>query len=112
MTKKAFTLFFVLILIFILSLLSIRVYEIKSLSSTNIANQYNYIQAKNHLEFLQEYVNSIDNLNLLEKVQIENDKFEIFALIEKIEEKKFMIELNVQSINYNIRVYKKVEIIK
>lgn len=44
--KKAFTLFSVLILVFIFSILAVRIYETKSINSINIINKYKYIQAK------------------------------------------------------------------
>lgn len=105
--KKSFTLFSTLVLVFIFSILAVNLYEIKSVSSVNIQNQYKYIQAKNHLLFLEEYLKNLDSLDTLEKVQIENEKFEIIALIEKIEEEKYEIEIWVKAIDFNVRVYKK-----
>lgn len=105
--KKSFTLFSTLVLVFIFSILAVNLYEIKSISSINIQNQYKYIQAKNHLIFLEEYLKNLESLDSLEKVQIENEKFEIIALIEKIEEEKYEIEMWVKAIDFNIRVYKK-----
>ncbi|WP_320036343.1 hypothetical protein [Halarcobacter sp.] len=105
--KKAFLLFSTLILIFIFSILSIKIFENKSISSENILNQYNYIQAKNHLKFLEEYVLSIKSLDLIDKIQIKNSKFDIIALIEK-KDGDFEVELIVKAKNENIRVYKRV----
>lgn len=105
--KKSFTLFSTLVLVFIFSIIAVNLYEIKSISSINIQNQYKYIQAKNHLLFLEEYLKNLESLDSLEKVQIENEKFEIIALIEKIEEEKYEIEMWVKAIDFNIRVYKK-----
>lgn len=109
--KKSFTLFSTLILIFIFSLLAIKIYEVKSISSINIRNQYKYIQAKNHLIFLEEYIHSIDDLKTLDKIQIENLKFDIFALIKKIDV-KYEIELIVKAIDSDIRLHKSIEVIK
>lgn len=109
--KKSFTLFSTLILIFIFSILVIKIFEIKSISSLNITNQYNYIQAKNHLIFLEEYVTSIDDLTTVDKIQIKNENYEIFALVKKISS-KYQLELFVKTINSNINLYKKLEIIK
>jgi len=106
--KKSFSLFSTLILVFIFSISAIKIYELKSISSTNIINQYKYIQAKNHLNFLEEYIKSLNNLNNLEKIQIENEKYEILALVKKIENKKFEIQLSVKAVGFDIRVYKKV----
>lgn len=105
--KKSFTLFSTLVLVFIFSIIAVNLYEIKSISSINIQNQYKYIQAKNHLLFLEEYLKNLESLDSLEKVQIENEKFEIIALIEKIEEEKYEIEMWVKAIDFNVRVYKK-----
>ncbi|WP_321314397.1 hypothetical protein [Halarcobacter sp.] len=105
--KKAFILFSTLILIFIFSIISIKIFENKSISSINISNQYNYIQAKNHLKFLEKYILSIESLDLIDKIKIRNKKFNIIALIEKKEE-NFEIELIVKAKNNNIRVYKRI----
>ena len=105
MKQKAFTLFSTLILIFIFSILIVKIFEVKSISSVNIVNQYKYIQAKNHLLFLEQYLNSLSNLNSIDKIEIENEDFNILALIEK-DESKFKIELIVEDYDFNIRVYK------
>ena len=107
--KKSFTLLSTLILISLFSILIIKIFEVKNIASTNILNQYNYIQAKNHLNFLEEYINSLDSLELIDKIQIKDDRFNIIAQIEKIDE-DFIAYLDVKSINYNIRVFKKIKI--
>ncbi len=110
MKKKAFTLFSTLILIFIFSILIIKILEVKSINSINILNQYRYIQAKNHLLFLEEYLNSLEALKTLEsidKIQIENEDYDIFAFIKK-KENNYQIELIVEDLDFNIRVYKKI----
>ncbi len=112
MKKNSFILIFVLIFVFLFSILALRIYELKSFSSLNIINQYKYLQAKNHLVFLENYINSLENLNLINKIQIDEEKFEIIALINKTETNRYEIEFSVKAIDYNIRVYKKVEIIK
>ena len=105
--KKSFTLFSTLILIFIFSILLINIFEVKSLNSINIKNQHQYIQAKNHLMFLEEYINIQKDFSLLEKLEIENSYFDIFAKIKKIDE-KYEINLYVSSKNYDIRLHKRV----
>ena len=110
MKKKAFTLFSTLLLIFIFSILIIKIFEVKSINSINILNQYRYIQAKNHLLFLEEYLNFLEALETLEsidKIQIENEDFDIFALIKK-KKNNYQIELIVEDLDFNIRVYKKI----
>ncbi len=110
--KKSFILFFVLVFIFLFSIISIRIYEIKSFSSFNIINQYKNIQAKNHLVFLEEYLNSLNSLELLKKIEIEDKEYKIKALIKKIKDKKYEVRLMVKAINYDIRLYKILEITK
>ncbi len=109
---KSFTLFSTIILVFIFSIISINLYELKSINSLNTQNQYKYIQAKNHLLFLEKYINTLDNLESLDKIQVQNDKFEITALIKKISEKKFEIEMFVKALDFNVRVYKTIFLIK
>jgi len=113
-SKKAFILLSVIILIFIFSILIIKVFEVKTISSINIINQYKYIQAKNHLNFLEEYIDSIKDLKAIDKILIENERFNIQALIKKINDpqEKYEIELIVSSIDFNIRVYKNKQITK
>ena len=101
--KKSFTLFSTLILIFIFSILVIKIFETKSISSQNIVNQYKYIQAKNHLNFLEEYINSLNDFKAIDQIKIDNKDFDIYALIKKVEN-KYNIELVVKAVNHNIRI--------
>lgn len=106
---KAFTLFSTIILVFIFSVISVNLYELKSINSLNIQNQYKYIQAKNHLNFLEVYIKSLndfESIDSIDKLQIENSKFEIIALFKKLSETKYEIEMFVKAIDFNVRVYK------
>ncbi len=105
--KKSFSLFSTLVLIFIFSILALKIYEISSINSKNIINQYKYLQAQNHLKFLQEYIHSLENLDLLNKIQIKDEFFEIFAYISKLENQNYEIEFSVKAIDFDIRVHKK-----
>ena len=58
--KKAYTLLISIVLITIFSYLAISILETKSLRSTNLSNQYLYIQGKNHLDFFKSYLLNID----------------------------------------------------
>jgi type II secretory pathway pseudopilin PulG len=107
MNKKSFILLTTLILIFIFSILAVYIFEVKSLNSQNIIKQYKYIQAKNHINFLDEYIQSLSDLNLLDKIAIEDDKFSIYAIIEK-EENKYKIDLYVKSIDFDVSLHKKI----
>lgn len=108
--KKSFVLFSTIVLIFIFSIIAVNLYELKSISSINIQNQYKYIQSKNHIEFLEEYIRSLNILENIEDIKIDNDKYEIKAIIKKIEDSKYEVELSVKAINYNVRVYKLITI--
>ena len=105
--KKAFTLFSTLVLVFIFSILITTIFEIKSISSTNITNQYYYIQAKNHMVFLKNYIDSISNLNNINKVEIKNDKFYIYSNIKK-NKMKYLINLYVKAKDLNISLHEKI----
>ncbi len=107
MIKKSFILLSTLVLIFVFSILAVYIFEVKSLNSQNIIKQYKYIQAKNHLNFLDEYIQSLSDLKLLDKIAIEDDKFDIYAIIEK-EENKYKINIYVKSIDFDINLHKKV----
>ena len=103
--KKSFTLFSVIILVFIFSLVIVKIFETKSINSINIVNQYKYIEAKNHLLFLEEYLLSLDDLSDIDKIQVENNKYNIIAFISS-EEDFYELELSVKLIDENIRVHK------
>ncbi|MCR1814648.1 hypothetical protein [Aliarcobacter butzleri] len=51
--KKAYTLLITIVLISTFSYLGILILETKALKNHNLSNQYLYIQAKNHLNFLK-----------------------------------------------------------
>ena len=59
--KTSYTLLISIILITIFSYLGISILETKSLRSTNLSNQYLYIQGKNHLDFFKSYINTRKN---------------------------------------------------
>ena len=80
--KKSYTLLITIVLITFFSVFSIFILETKSLRAENLTNQYLYIQAKNHKNFLKEYLNSIDLTNIND-FEIEDDLFDIYAKIEK-----------------------------
>lgn len=109
--KKAFTLFSVLILVFIFSILAVKIYEVKSINSINIINKYKYIQAKNHLAFLEEYIKSLSDYSSFKKLAIEDENYSINAYL-KEEINFYEIELVVKTNDHNIRVQKVVTIAK
>ncbi|NVJ52096.1 MAG: hypothetical protein HWD90_00285 [Campylobacteraceae bacterium] len=109
--KKAFTLFSVLILLFIFSILAVKIYETKTINSINIVNKYKYIQAKNHLMFLEEYVKSLSDYSSLEKLTIDDENYSINAYVQE-ELNSYKIELIVKANEDNIRVQRVISVSK
>ncbi|QKF81259.1 hypothetical protein [Halarcobacter ebronensis] len=105
--KNSFVLLFTLILIFIFSLLCTNIFETKAIASTNIINQHKYIQAKNHLKFLEEYILYLPTLESINKIEIPDESFNISANIKRVD-KKYEIEMIVKNLDSDIRVYKKI----
>ncbi|AXX91646.1 hypothetical protein CPU12_04575 [Malaciobacter molluscorum LMG 25693] len=101
--KKAFSLLFTILIVTILSLVSINIFQSRAINNQNTINQYLYIQANNHLNFLQEYINSIKNLKNNDEIKIESNRFDIIAKVKK-DEKNTKIIMSVKSKDYNIRV--------
>ncbi len=104
--KKSFVLLITLMFLLIFSFLLVLIMQTKSLNSNNITNQYIYIQATNHLKFFTSYINSIPNLNSINKLELKNDKFKIFATIEN-NNNKYLINIFVSSNIKDIRLHKK-----
>jgi hypothetical protein len=100
--KKSFALVLTIILVATFSYLITFIYETKALSAKNTQNQYLYIQAKNHMEFLKEYVNSIDIENTNHLI-IDDNSFLIEANMEK-KDSNYKLELIVESKKENIRL--------
>ena len=103
--KKSYTLLISIVLITIFSYLAISILETKSLRTTNLSNQYLYIQGKNHLEFFKSYIKSIDLIDI-SQLEIKDDFFDIYAEIEK-KDSIFTIEIFVKAKNYNISLFEK-----
>ncbi len=99
--RKSFTLLFTILFLSILGFIAIKILENRTINSINIKNQYLYIQASNHLEFLSEYIKSLKNIKNNTKIQIPNDKFIIEAYINKNK-----ADIFVKAKEYNVRVYK------
>lgn len=104
--KKAYTLLISIVLITIFSYLAISILETKSLRSTNLSNQYLYIQGKNHLNFFKSYLDELD-LNDIKEIEIKDDLFDIKAKIEK-ENSSFSINIFVKAKDYDISLYEKI----
>lgn len=104
--KKAYTLLITITLITLFSVLGIFILETKSLRSENLTNQYLYIQAKNHKNFLKDYLKNIDLTNIND-FEVEDNLFNIYAKIEK-NNSIFTIHIFVKAKNYDISLYEKV----
>ena len=104
--KKSYTLLISIVLLTIFSYLSISILETKSLRSTNLSNQYLYIQGKNHLEFFKSYIKDLELKNI-SHLEIKDDLFDIYA---KIEEKEsiFTINIFVKAKDYDISLYEQI----
>jgi hypothetical protein len=103
--KKAYTLLISIVLITIFSYIAISILETKSLRSTNLSNQYLYIQGKNHLDFFKSYIKELD-LADISQIEIKDDFFDIYAKIEK-KDSIFTIEIFVQAKDYDISLFEK-----
>ena len=101
--KKSYTLLITIVLITLFSILGIFILETKSLRAENLTNQYLYIQAKNHKNFLKDYLNSMDLTNIND-FEIEDDLFKIYA---KIEQNNSILTINVfvKAKNYNVSLH-------
>ena len=104
--KKSYTLLISIVLITIFSYLAISILETKSLRSTNLSNQYLYIQGKNHLDFFKSYIKGID-LTDTSHLEIKDDFFDIYAKIEK-KESIFVINIFVKAKDYDISLYERI----
>ena len=63
--KKAYTLLITIVLISTFSYLGVLILETKALKNQNLSNQYLYIQAKNHLNFFEDFVKDYDLKDML-----------------------------------------------
>jgi len=82
MNKKAYVLFLTLIIVVIFSVVSLNYFQIKSLKTENIKSQIVYIQAQNHMDFLEDISKEYD---FISKFEIQNNDFEIYAIKENSE---------------------------
>ena len=104
--KKSYTLLISIVLITIFSFLAISILETKALRSSNLSNQYLYIQAKNHKNFLKDYIKSIDLTNI-NHFEINDDLFDIYAKVEP-KNSTFVIDIFVKAKDYDISLYERV----
>ena len=105
--KKSYTLLISIVLITIFSFLAISILETKSLRSSNLSNQYLYIQGKNHLDFFKSYIKSVD-LTDISNLEIKDDFFNIYAKVEK-KDSTFVVDIFVKEKNHDISLYERFE---
>ena len=104
--KKSYVLFITLILVVVFSFLANFILETNSLKNEAFTQKYLYLQAKNHILFLEDYILKTD-LEDTKKVKIENDLFEIIAKRYGEENSKLFF-LSVQNKELNIRLTKQI----
>ena len=104
--KKSYVLFITLILVVVFSFLANFILETNSLKNEAFTQKYLYLQAKNHILFLEDYILKTD-LEDTKKVKIENDLFEIIAKRYGDENSKLFF-LSVQNKEFDIRLTKQI----
>ena len=101
--KKSFTLFVTIVLFSVFTYVTFDILQTKAIKSENIKNQFLYIQAKNHISFLEDYLKNID-LKEIDSLKVDDNFFDIKAQKSKDFEGYL---LNVSSNDFNIRIKKK-----
>ncbi|MCT7584110.1 hypothetical protein N5U55_08320 [Aliarcobacter butzleri] len=101
--KKAYTLLITIVLISTFSYLGVLILETKALKNQNLSNQYLYIQAKNHLNFFEDFVKNYD-LKDITHLQIEDELFDIYAT--KLDSN--VIDIFVKAKDFDISIHKQI----
>ena len=104
--KKSYVLFITLILVVVFSVLANFILETNSLKNEAFTQKYLYLQAKNHILFLEDYILKTD-LEDTKEVKIENDLFEIIAK-RYGDEKSKLFFLSVKNKKFDIRLTKQI----
>ena len=104
--KKSYTLLITIVLITIFSFLAISILETKSLRSSNLSNQYLYIQGKNHLDFFKKYIIDSD-LKDITHLEIKDELFNINAKIQQ-KDSTFIIDIFIKAKDYDISLYEQI----
>lgn len=76
--KKSYVLFITLVLVVVFSVLANFILETNSLKNEAFKQKYLYLQAKNHILFLEDYILKTE-LEDTKDIKIDDDLFEIFA---------------------------------
>ncbi|MCG3710706.1 hypothetical protein [Aliarcobacter butzleri] len=101
--KRAYTLLITIVLISTFSYLGVLILETKALKNQNLSNQYLYIQAKNHLNFFEDFVKDYD-LKDITHLQIEDELFDIYAT--KLDSN--VIDIFVKAKDFDISIHKQI----
>ena len=99
--KKSYSLLIIMVLILLFSSLIIFVFEIKSLRSENIKNEYLFTQATLHEQFLIQLTEHIKQDTTIEKLEFEEGLFTL-----KVTQSATQFELEVSANDYPIRLHK------
>jgi hypothetical protein len=80
--KSSFSLLITLILISIFSFFAILILQTKSLSISNLTNSYLQTQAKLHMDFFKNYINTLDlKSNCIENLSFDDDIYKLNAIV-------------------------------
>ena len=104
--KKSYVLFITLILVVVFSVLANFILETNSLKNEAFKQKYLYLQAKNHILFLEDYILKTD-LEDTKDIKIDDDLFTIVAKRYGEENSKLFF-LSVQDKELNIRLTKQI----
>ena len=104
--KKSYVLFITLILVVVFSVLANFILETNSLKNEAFKQKYLYLQAKNHILFLEDYILKTD-LEDTKDIKIDDDLFTIVAKRYGEENSKLFF-LSVQNKELNIRLTKQI----
>ncbi|MGJ0320646.1 hypothetical protein [Aliarcobacter cryaerophilus] len=104
--KKSYVLFITLVLVVVFSVLANFILETNSLKNEAFTQKYLYLQAKNHILFLEDYILKTE-LEDTKDIKIDNDLFKIVAKRYGDENSKLFF-LSVQDKELNIRVTKQI----
>ena len=104
--KKSYVLFITLILVVVFSVLANFILETNSLKNEAFTQKYLYLQAKNHILFLEDYILKTD-LEDTKDIKIDDDLFTIVAKRYGEENSKLFF-LSVQNKELNIRLTKQI----
>lgn len=105
--KKSYVLFITLALVLVFSVLANSILETNSIKNESFIQKTLYLQAKNHILFLEDYILNSD-LEDTKTVKISDEIFEIIAKRDKEDSKLFFI--SVYSSKFDIRLTKQVVI--